>query len=242
MELSQILDPAKLADPVVVAILGCTISYAAYYFISVAPKIRDRYIKDHGEEEGQARHVIFQRLVGAACMGITAILAAILLPAHSLKSLGMIPEFDGRTLAAAGILGGIAILVNFFIAGRPKALEQYPQIRSSLWTQKLLLNSSLSWALYLLGYELLFRGLLLFACVWYMDPAYAIVINLALYSLAHIPKGQAETFGAIPFGIIVCGVSLWTGSFFVAFVVHVCLALSNQFFAFRAHPKMKLEG
>jgi len=240
MELSRILDPAKLGDPVVVAILGCTLSYAAYYFISIAPGIRQKYLDQYGEEEGQARHVIFQRWVGAACMGITALLAAILLPAHGLKSLGMIPEFDVKTLAAAGTLGGIAILVNFLIAGRDKNLEQYPQIRSKKWSRKLLLNSSLSWALYLLGYELLFRGLLLFACVWHMDVSYAIVVNLALYSLAHIPKGQAETFGAIPFGIIVCAVSLWTGSFLVAFVVHVCLALSNQYFAFRAHPEMEL--
>ncbi|MBK7407617.1 MAG: hypothetical protein IPJ40_05760 [Saprospirales bacterium] len=38
----------------------------------------------------------------------------------------------------------------------------YPQIRVAEWTFSLVLWSSLTWVLYLVGYETLFRGILFF--------------------------------------------------------------------------------
>ncbi len=109
-----------------------------------------------------------------------------------------------------------------------KNLSVYPQIRVSHWNSRMILFSSLSWLGYLLAYEFFFRGLLLFACQKVAGDSIAVVINVALYVLVHVPKGRFETIGAIPVGIIFCMLTLYTGSFWLAFGIHSAIALSNE--------------
>jgi membrane protease YdiL (CAAX protease family) len=137
------------------------------------------------------------------------------------------------------ILCPLLILINVLRAGKPANLVHYPQIRAKEWTPATFAGSSIGWVIYLLGYEICFRGILLFGCVEVMGVWPAIAINASIYSFAHFFKGIGETVGAIPFGIIISLISLWTGNFMVAFLVHCSLALSNQTVAFLAHPDMK---
>ena len=62
----------------------------------------------------------------------------------------------------------------------------------------------LGWAIYLFGYEFLFRGILLFPLAETVGVWPAIAVNIALYSATHIPKGLDETLGAIPLGLVLC--------------------------------------
>jgi uncharacterized protein len=43
----------------------------------------------------------------------------------------------------------------------------------------------------------------------------------------------------LPLGIVLGIVTVQTGNIWVAFVVHVVLALSNEWFSLKAHPEMK---
>lgn len=101
-------------------------------------------------------------------------------------------------------------------------------------------HNAFTWIAYLFGYELMFRGLLLFTTVEFMGAWPAIILNTALYALVHIPKNLEETIGAVPLGLLLCLITLSTGTFWVAFGVHVCLALSNFFFSLRNHPEMQV--
>jgi membrane protease YdiL (CAAX protease family) len=67
----------------------------------------------------------------------------------------------------------------------------------------------------------------------------AIAINVALYSSTHIPKGLDETIGAIPLGIVLSLLTLLTGTIWIAFFVHLTLALTNSFTALKFNPEMK---
>ncbi len=136
------------------------------------------------------------------------------------------------------ILGSIIITANYFLAGKQANLKNYPQIRLKKWTPGKLFINDFTWILYLLGYEFMFRGLLLFSFYYAYGILPAIAINCLLYSLVHIPKGQKETYGAIPLGVILSIITLNTGSFLTAFVFHVIMALSNDHFAIKSHPKM----
>ncbi|GAI37228.1 unnamed protein product, partial [marine sediment metagenome] len=68
----------------------------------------------------------------------------------------------------------------------------------------------------------------------------AIAVNTSIYACTHIPKGFKEAIGAIPFGIILCIITLITGNIWVAFFIHVLLALSNDYFALYHNPEMKI--
>jgi len=134
------------------------------------------------------------------------------------------------------------VAMNYYVAGKPSNLEQYPQIRLLQWDLKDLLINFTSWILYLLGYEMLFRGFLLFSFYHAFGLPIAVGVNVVLYALAHIPKGHREVAGSVPFGIVLCLITLSTGSFLAAFVLHALMALSNEFFAIRFHPDMRIKS
>jgi membrane protease YdiL (CAAX protease family) len=96
---------------------------------------------------------------------------------------------------------------------------------------KLLIISSLGWIVYLLAYEFLFRGFLLFTCIQSFGIWPAIIINILIYSFAHIPQGLKETAGAIPFGLILCYITILSGTIWPAFILHAVLAISNEWFS-----------
>jgi membrane protease YdiL (CAAX protease family) len=84
----------------------------------------------------------------------------------------------------------------------------------------------------------MFRGFLLFSSLPVLGIWPSILLNTAVYSLVHIPKGNKETLGAIPFGILISYLAIETGTFWIAFFTHVILALSNEWFSLRTHPEM----
>ena len=146
------------------------------------------------------------------------------------------------TLFTYWVLGLCALVIPLgFISGRKPATQMvYPQVRAREWNVSLILFNAFTWAAYLFAYELLFRGILLTVCVPVMGVWPAIALNVVLYALAHLPKGPLETFGALPFGVILCMTTLLTGTIWVAFVAHVALAWANDFAALRYHPEMRV--
>lgn len=129
--------------------------------------------------------------------------------------------------------------VNFFLANNPDTFKRYPEMRFSEWTNLRLAVLVIGWTIYLLGYEFLFRGLLLFSVYYSYGLFVSVSVNLIIYSLVHLPKGKAEMLGAIPFGILLCSLSLLTGSIILPFLLHLSLALSTDFFTIHYNPDMK---
>lgn len=98
-----------------------------------------------------------------------------------------------------------------------------------------------SWVIYLIGYEFLFRGVLLFPLYEKFGFWPSIVINVSLYSTTHIPKGLTETIGAIPLGFILCILTIQTESVLIAVVVHVLMAWSNSLSAIINNPQFQIK-
>jgi len=144
-----------------------------------------------------------------------------------------------KSMIWAGVLSFFIILFNYFNSRRLDNLKIYPQIRAKSWSFCLLLLSTLTWIIYLFSYEFLFRGFLLFSSERAFGIWIAVAINVILYAAAHIPKGMRESLAAVPFGIILCLLTLWTQTIWIAFISHSVLALSNELFSLSAHPDMK---
>jgi membrane protease YdiL (CAAX protease family) len=134
----------------------------------------------------------------------------------------------------------IIIGINFFLANNPATFSRYPEMRFEVWTKARLAVSAAGWTIYLLGYEFLFRGLLFFSVYHTYGLFASLTINSIIYSAVHIPKGKAEMIGAIPFGILLCFMSLLTNSILLPFLIHLSLALSTDFFSIHYNPNMKL--
>jgi membrane protease YdiL (CAAX protease family) len=115
----------------------------------------------------------------------------------------------------------------------------YPELRLKNWTSTGLAVAIGGWILYLTAYEYLFRGLLLFTCIEAFGLWPAAVINLALYSALHLPKGMKEAIAAIPFGALICYLTIKSGSILPAIFIHVLQAVSCELFCIYRNPEMK---
>jgi membrane protease YdiL (CAAX protease family) len=171
---------------------------------------------------------------------LPGMICLIYLPEYSLADYGLTfkPETIQFTIFWSFVLCLLVIPLAYISAQKPKNLVNYPMIRAKVWNIKIVILNALGWALYLFGYEFLFRGLLLFPLAEHLGVWTAIAINVALYSATHIPKGLEETIGAIPLGLILCILTLASGTIWIAFVVHLAMAWTNSFTALKFHPEI----
>ncbi|HAD12155.1 MAG TPA: hypothetical protein DCF33_06920, partial [Saprospirales bacterium] len=197
-------------------------------------------VKAHGADKGQERHVWINRIVGMLTFGVIPAIVLHWVMEFSWADYGVIPSCS---LDVLYWILGLSVIVIFMTSRSARAadnLEQYPEIRRHEWTKKLVFWSALSWMGYLVAYELMFRGFLLFSFVRAFGVWPAIIINTSIYSLVHVPKNGKEGIGAIPLGLLLCVITLRTGSIWVALIVHWVLSLANEWFSLKYQPDMRV--
>lgn len=222
------------------ALMYSVTGFAAYYFLSQAQGVKQQFRNLLPGMDPQVGIIVLQRFWGFLFLGIIPLLLIISVFKEAPSSYGLGFHFQQPPPQWSYALIPLTILLSYWRARNPSNLEQYPQIRCLNWTPGILQLSSLSWTTFLVGYEFLFRGFLLFASVSVLDPWIAVSMNVALYSAAHLYKGAMETFGAIPLGFILCYITLITGNIWSAVLLHTVMALSNEWFSLKAHPHMQL--
>jgi len=226
-------------EPILVFAL-VTVGFSVYHFVSISDKVKRKYIQRFGAEKGNTRFLWMTRFLGSMTIGILPAVILLIVTGRSLDDYGIAFKNHAISLAWIGGLACIIIPMNFFNSRKAKNLAFYPNVREKVWTKSMVFTNTFSWVAYLFGYELMFRGLLLFGTVTLLGEWPAIILNAAIYALVHVPKNLEETIGAIPLGIILCLITLTTGTIWVAFFVHITLALSNFFFSLKHHPEMKV--
>lgn len=218
--------------------------FTTYWFVAKSEMIKGKFYAKYDNDEASFRHILFTKFFGFVSMGIIPLVfCLILLKNYRFQQYGFVYNPDTTVTSLACILGLSALVIPlvYFSAKKPKNLLNYPQIRSKVWTRKMMFYNALGWFFYLLGYEMLFRGVLLIPLVDSIGVWPAIAVNIALYSATHIPKGLDETVGAIPLGLVLCLLTLSTGTIWVALLVHVAMAWTNSFTAIKHHPEMIIQ-
>lgn len=222
----------------VIALANVTIGFIMYWFLSQSVVVENYFILRFPKQQ-QVYFVLFQRYAGFLFLGVLPSLVTFIFLPTSWGDYGVKFPQNIETLYWIVGLAIIIIPLNAWNAKKADNLLMYPQIRANEWTKATFIQEYTSWIAYLLAYELLFRGFLLFALYRVSGAWVATMVNVALYAIAHIPKGQKEAVGAIPLGLLLCYLTLRTGDIWIAVVVHITLALSNSFFSFLAQPNMK---
>ena len=212
----------------------------AYHFFTHSGKLKQKIEAKFGPPAESGAWVFFQKSMGVLWFGVVPFVVASLFFPFAGAEMGLKFSFSKLELILTGGSLLLILVVNLLNAGRPANLEHYPQVRVKSWSWGLVIMHLAFWWAYLIAYEYFFRSFMLFPMVKYWGVAPAIAINTALYSIQHIPKGLKETVAAVVLGIIVCYMSIATGSIFYAVIVHIALATSNFLIALRAHPEMKV--
>lgn len=215
----------------ILSISALTFGFICYHFLTQAPALRLFFEKKWGVEKSKIYWIYFQRLAGVFFYGVVPGIF-VFTQSIDFQEVGISFQNFPASLAWIAGLGAVVVLMNYFAARTPDNLAMYPQIRvPAPWSRGLILGSALTWAAYLLAYEFLFRGYLLFTCFDEMGKWLAITVNVALYALVHVPKGWKETVGAIPLGLVLCLLTLQTGTIWIAFGVHVAMAWSSEWWS-----------
>jgi membrane protease YdiL (CAAX protease family) len=107
------------------------------------------------------------------------------------------------------------------------------QINLSEWNILLFSINSIGWIFYLIGYEFLFRGILLFECYNSFGFWPAIAINVAIYSAIHMVNGKDQAIGSLIFGAIACYLTLSQGSILIPLIMHISLSIMSDYFSIR---------
>lgn len=217
------------------------ICFVLYWFTAQSEKIKAHFYKNNDADTASVKHIFFTKYFGFLAMGVLpAVICLLYIPNYSLADYGLtiIPETTLFSLVWIVGLCALVIPLAAFSAKKPKNLVNYPQIRAKQWNKSIYIKNLVGWALYLFGYEFLFRGILLIPLVEPLGVWVAIAINIALYSATHIPKGLDETIGAIPLGLVLCLLTLASGTIWIAFIVHVAMAWTNSLTALKHHPEI----
>lgn len=226
---------------VIVPILLALICFMIYWFVAQSITIKNRFYRTFGEDLGSAKHIFFTKIVGFVVMGVVPVVISLFfINDLNLETIGL-TFYTNTALFTLLWTVGLCILVvpiAAFSAKKPKNLLNYPQIRTKNWTKSIYFQNLLGWALYLIGYEILFRGVLFMPLVEPLGIWPAIAINVALYAATHIPKGMDETIGAIPLGLVLCLLTAASGTLWIAIIVHIAMAWTNSLFALKNHPEI----
>lgn len=225
--------------PFNIALLWSAIGFSAYYFLAGNQDLSLKiWAKD--SVHPAIRLVVVQRLWGVLFLGILSLLLVYAMMPGSVVEYGLGTAFLKAPPWWVWLSLPLILILGWKQASSPSNLKLYPQIRMKVWKRSTLLLSAITWILFLVAYEFMFRGFLLFASLEVLELWQAISLNVALYALAHMYKGPGETFGAIPVGILLCWLTIHTGNIWMAVLIHCTMALSNEWFSLRAHPDMKL--
>lgn len=230
-------------------LLACIVCFLAYWLTIENPKVREWFGRRYGQESGALSFFIFNKLWGSFLFGIIFTgIALCLFPGSTVAGFGLRLPDSGQatrtTLLMTLVLSIPFVAANFLrnrrIGRSGGDFGRYPEIRMGEWSSAVMAADVGFWCLYLLAYELLFRGALFLPLVERLGLWPAIGVNIALYSAVHVPKGAGEAIGALALGFALCLITYSTGSVATAFLVHAALAVSNDLFAFRFHPAMRL--
>ena len=219
--------------PVICLITG----FLACHFIPLNSSVKQYFRSDPADPSDNTRYILFQRSLSVFVFGFIP-LVVIVLTGTEPATIGLNlknPVFSFGTGAATGV---VLVLINFLNRKNPENLAAYPQIRKKEWSAEMITASAVSWLAYLLTYEFILRGYLLFSMAQAFGTWNAVTLNLAFYSLMHVPKGWKEAIGSLPLGFLVCILCLHAGNIWPAFIAHSFLALSNEWFALANHPEI----
>jgi membrane protease YdiL (CAAX protease family) len=226
----------KTAESIAVFSIAATLVFSFIYFI-ILEKLK-------GDKKDETRLNLINRYIirkssGFLILGVIPALAAFIFFNVSPEQAGL---RTGETFRLWPWIAGASVFfitLNFFNSKNAGLRSMYPELRLKNWTAPGLAIAIGGWILYLAAYEYLFRGLLLQSCIEAFGLWPAVAVNLALYAALHLPKGMKEAIAAIPFGALICYLTIESGSILPAIFLHVLQAVSCELFCIYHNPEMK---
>lgn len=223
----------------IIVLTVATVGFLIYWFLAQGPMV-DRLIRVPRSGSLLSHSALVQKIIGIFFIGLVPLVVAFYWLPGFPQAFGLgLMNWPSASRWLLGVLW-IMLVLPFFSARLPDMQAYYPQVRAREWTPSLLTVNTIIWIAYLFCYEFLFRGFVLTTCMEVLGLWPAVTITTALSVTTHMPKGAKETFGTIPFSVMLCLAAAHTGSIWTGLILHVSLALANDYWALRYQRDMRV--
>ena len=181
--------------------------------------------------------VVLDRLFGTLALGLPALWALVALLPPRANRYGFNLENAWLSLGVTAVSCAVVWAALVWAARYwPPGLKGYPQMRVRCWDTQLLTVNAVTWIVYLLAYELLFRAVLLYPLADAYGGWAAVMITTGLYSFTHLVKEAHEEFVTIMVGVLFGVLALVTDSILAPVLIHCFTAVFNDYAAIPTVP------
>ncbi|HEV7332160.1 MAG TPA: CPBP family intramembrane glutamic endopeptidase [Flavisolibacter sp.] len=205
-------------------ILLCTISYLLFFFfLLVAKKINANRITTGKGRLVAAPLLLWLHLAGVLLFGMlpfcfsfvprplfTSTESGLQMPTMVSLALFLLTLWCGPRLGEKQIAK--------FSSGEPVIAPSFIYLGSYFFLR----------TLFIVSYEIWFRGFLLQGTLLILPLYGAVVLNVVLYTLLHLVNGKTECMLCIPFGILLCILCVWQQTPWPAVFIHLALTLGYE--------------
>ena len=221
-------------------VIFCVILFFYLYYYIAHSTFLARFSGNKYKQDTQIELFRFfaQKLTGFVFLGLMPGILYYFFIDHSLGKFGFSLSMLQSNISIILILAAIIVLV-LFLTQKANPQRSSLQIDLKEWTPALFVFNALGWTLYLIGYEFLFRGILLNECSAIFGFWPAIAINVVIYSAIHMVNGKDQAIGALVFGTIACYFVLTRGTILIPVFMHITLSVFSDFFSIRLNPNYR---
>ena len=208
--------------------------YTVFFLLSWVSKVSDsqRLIDDEGAFTTKPGNLIGAHLIGILWLGAVPV---ILLNKSVLKILAGDQKPEIIYVLFFILLFALIITIAFKQSEKLNAKRQGPDEAFNQLSSSFFMGYFIIRAVFLFVYELWFRGFLLFDSInWVGIPA-AVAINVFLYVLVHLFNSKKEILACIPFGILVCLLSIFFNAAWPAIILHIGFSLAYELNIYRSY-------
>lgn len=215
-----------------VIIIGVVVFYYIYYYTSESRSMVKFVQQNFSDGDSGLALFFYKKLNGLILLGVVpAILYFMVLNASGAKFGLSLNHLSSSILLVAGLILLTALVLFFHHRGKPN--RSTLQINPAQWNTSLFMLNVLGWSLYLIAYEFLFRGILLFECYEHLGFWPAVAINISIYSAVHMVNGKDQTIGALVFGTLACYFALTRGTLLIPIFMHLSLSILSNFYSIK---------
>jgi membrane protease YdiL (CAAX protease family) len=204
-----------------------TAGYLLYFILWYGKRPRAWLLARVPGRRGRILEATLQKVAMFVLLGLAPAIVVGVRHGASPAEFGLTLSGSAVGWAVTAVLSLLVFAVGYFNPAHARGDSPYPQMKVDTWSIALWLFNAAGLGLYLLAYEFMYRGLFFVPMLEY-GVGLAVAVNTLVYMATHLHKGIGEAVAAVPFGIVLCLLTLETGSVLPAFLLHWLLAVGNS--------------
>ncbi len=227
----------------ILTLVIASLGFITWYMLSTSLLLPVRFQVLYDANPPYVNRIFRRRIIGAIIYGVIPLYVIKftgLLGRPDLSDLNIFFHWNHKVSMWLLFLIPVVLIASYFSTKTTSSLELFPDVRVRFWRPRIFVWSAIWWIVYLVAYELFYRGLLFQSLRFHMSDLLAIVAATAIYSLAHYFKRNRVSFFSILYCALSCYMVIDTGSIIPGIVLHIVNALSIEWLSIRHHPEMYL--